>query len=267
MIKSILALADGAAQLEATLRTAGQAARRLDAQLDVIAIGVGAVPAVVYAGEYSLPEPLLAAADATEAAGTRARGWCDQLSAAGTRVRWRQADSDGPAVLASLGRLADLVVLSRPGDGTVDSDTVQAALFETGRAVLVAPPTAMPSIGANVVIAWNDSIPAARAVAAAMPFVATAEQVTVLTAGDSIDAGNLLDYLDRYGVSAAVDRYEAGGSARARGRALLQRAVADGADLLVMGAYGEGRMAQFLGLGGATAKVITANTMPLLMAN
>jgi nucleotide-binding universal stress UspA family protein len=266
MIKSILALADGAAQLEATLRTAGQAARRLDAQLDVIAVGAGTAPAVVYAGEYSMPEPLLAAAEAPAAAG-RARGWCDQLSAAGTRVRWRQADGDGPAVLASLGRLADLVVLSRPGDGTVDPDTVQTALFETGRAVLVAPPAALPSIGSNVVIAWNDSIPAARAVAASMPFVTTAEQVTVLTAGDSNEAGNLLDYLDRYGISAAVDRYEGGGSARARGRALLQRAVADGADLLVMGAYGEGRMAQFLGLGGATAKVITANTMPLLMAN
>jgi nucleotide-binding universal stress UspA family protein len=89
----------------------------------------------------------------------------------------------------------------------------------------------------------------------------------VLTAGDEVDPANLLDYLQRYGVAARLDRYEAGGSARARGRARLQRAAAEGADQLVMGAFGEGRMAQFLGLGGATAKVITANTMPLLMAH
>jgi hypothetical protein len=73
MIKSILALADGAAQLEATLRTAGQAARRLDAQLDVIAVGAGTAPAVVYAGEYSMPEPLLAAAEAARGRGPGAR--------------------------------------------------------------------------------------------------------------------------------------------------------------------------------------------------
>ncbi|MFO1055568.1 MAG: universal stress protein [Dongiaceae bacterium] len=265
MIRSILALADGAARLEATLQTAALAARRLDAQLDVVAVGTAAAPPIVYAGEYSLPEPLLEAAETPLPA--RARGWCDQLSAAGTRVRWRQADGDGPAVVASLGRLADLVVLSRPGDGSVDPDTVQAALFETGRAVLVAPPAALPSIGRNVVIAWNDSIPAARAVAAAMPLVALAERVTVLTAEAEVDAADLVDYLQRYGVTAAVARYEGGGSARARGRALLQRAAAEDADLLVMGAFGEGRMAQFLGLGGATAKVITANTMPLLMAH
>jgi nucleotide-binding universal stress UspA family protein len=265
MIKSILALADGAAQLEATLQTAAQAARRLDAQLDVVAVGGAAPPAIVYAGEYSLPGPLLETTQ--EASPSRARGWCDQLSAAGTRVRWRQADGDGPAVVAGLGRLSDLLVLSRPGDGTVDPDTVQAALFETGRPVLVAPPAPLPSIGSRVVIAWNDSIPATRAVAAAMPFVATAEHVCVLIAGAEVDPGILLDYLQRYGVNAEVGRYQGGGSARARGRALLQRAAEEDVDLLVMGAFGEGRMAQFLGLGGATAKVITANTMPLLMAH
>ena len=65
-----------------------------------------------------------------------------------------------------------------------------------------------------------------------------------------------------------VEAFDPGSSsARTRGRGLLRHAQESKADLLVMGAYGQGRMLQLLGLGGATAKVITANTMPVLLAH
>ena len=71
-----------------------------------------------------------------------------------------------------------------------------------------------------------------------------------------------------WGIAPVVEPFDPGSSsARARGRGLLRHAQESKADLLVMGAYGQGRMMQLLGLGGATAKVITANTMPVLLAH
>ena len=176
-------------------------------------------------------------------------------------------------VLAGRGRVADLVVISRAGhtDEDIAPESVSAALFETGRPVLVAPPVSPPTIGTRIAIAWNDSVQAARAVASAMRFVALASEVRVLIAGhggEKVATDGLVEYLACWGIKAAVEPFDPGSnSARSRGRGLLQHAQGMNADLLVMGAYGQGRMMQFLGLGGATAKVITANTMPLLLAH
>ncbi len=171
----------------------------------------------------------------------------------------------GAPIRAGLGRAADLVVIGRADD--VAPECVNSALFETGRPVLVAPPAAPAAIGTRVAIAWNDSIQAARAVGAAMHLVARPSEVRVLVAGPVATDG-LLRYLACWGIAATVEAIDArSGSARARGRALLQQAQGMEADLLVMGAYGQGRMMQFLGLGGATAKVVTGNTMPLLLAH
>ena len=104
-----------------------------------------------------------------------------------------------------------------------------------------------------------------------MPLIEQAAEVTVLTAGKADDrpaTDRLVTYLRKHGVTARIDSFDPGSSSsRARGRSLLQHATEMQSDLLVMGAYGQGRVMQFLGLGGATAKVITANTMPLLMAH
>jgi nucleotide-binding universal stress UspA family protein len=94
--------------------------------------------------------------------------------------------------------------------------------------------------------------------------------VTVLSVGDEDDRAPtelVMRYLDRNGVKAQAATFDAGsGSARARGRALLQHVDSVGADLLVMGAYGNAGMLRFLGLGGATGKVITACKVPVLLA-
>src|SRR5207244_11587917 len=59
--------------------------------------------------------------------------------------------------------------------------TLEAALFESGRPVLIAPPTPQPQMGANVLIAWNCSTEQARATAFAMPILKRASRVIVLT--------------------------------------------------------------------------------------
>ena len=78
----------------------------------------------------------------------------------------------------------------------------------------------------------------------------------------------LLRNLGRHGIAATIDTAKFSAlTGRGRGRALLGYAKDKGADLLVMGAYGHGELSNFLGLGGATAKVIAACPIPLLLAH
>ena len=278
-MKSILALAGGTARLEPTLATALLAARRLDARLSVLHVRAEAEQLAYYAGDMVVPVPMAGQSieDAEEFIAERehrARAVYDQVLGGETaRAAWRVETGSEAEVLAGLGRVSDLVVIARAGhtDEDIAPESVSAALFETGRPVLVAPPVPPPTIGTRIAIAWNDSVQSARAVGAALRFIALATEVRVLIAGhggERVPTDGLVDYLGAWGVKAVVEAFDPGSnSARARGRGLLQHAQGMNADLLVMGAYGQGRMMQFLGLGGATAKVITANTMPLLLAH
>jgi len=114
-------------------------------------------------------------------------------------------------------------------------------------------------------------VQAARAVGAAVRLIAPDATVRVLVAvrgGEQAPMAALLDYLSCWGIAPAVEAFDPGSnSARARGRGLLRHAQESRADLLVMGAYSQKQMMQLLRLGGATAKVITANTMPVLLSH
>ena len=174
--------------------------------------------------------------------------------------------------LVHLGRFAGLIVIGRPGADpeNVAPETVKAALYESARPVVIAPPRPGGLALDRVVIAWNGSAPAARAVGAAMPFLARAGKVTVLATDaepDAVGAPLLVRLLARHGIAATVEAVKLRAlTGRGRGRALLAEAAGREADLLVMGAYGHGELSNFLGLGGATAKVIASCPMPLLLA-
>ena len=120
-------------------------------------------------------------------------------------------------------------------------------------------------------MAWNGSFQAARALEYALPFLDKASKVTLLVVGgkpDDVGASYLARNLGRHGIKATIDAIDPGAvSGRARGRALLDYTHGKGADLLVMGAYGRGQVLSFLGLGGATGKVISSCRVPLLMAH
>ena len=175
--------------------------------------------------------------------------------------------------MVAMGRCSDILVLGRPGADpeNVAPATVEAALYECARAVMIAPPIAGSGMFNSVVVAWNGSFQAARALEYAMPFLEKASSVTLLIVGskpDDVGASYLARNLARNGIKAIIDAIDPGAvSGRARGRALLDYTHGKGADLLVMGAYGRGQVLSFLGLGGATGKVISSCRVPLLMAH
>ncbi|MBT3334510.1 MAG: universal stress protein [Rhodospirillaceae bacterium] len=173
-------------------------------------------------------------------------------------------------LLAWHGRLADLVVVGRPEDASAlnESPTIHAAIMETGRPVLVAPPGETKTLGRNIMIAWNGSPQAVRAIAAALPLLQEAEAITLLSIEeggiDGPPAAEAVDYLAAHGCQAqAVALSKGHGTV---GDTLLLAAHNEGADLMVMGAYTHNRIRQFI-FGGATLEALLDATIPVLMAH
>ncbi len=183
-------------------------------------------------------------------------GWCEEQG--------KQMD-----VIKRHGRLADLVAVAKPDrDRNLGVNTLKAALFSTGRPVLVCPPAdrAPQVLGARIALAWNGSAEAARAVALALPLIQAADEIIVLDGGTG-DHGaggdELLRYLEIRGVKARREAISGGDNP---GAAILAAAAAAGADLLVMGAYSHSREHESV-FGGATQHVVDRTTMPVVMVH
>lgn len=272
-IKSILALADGGAGTEATLRAALVVAGSFSAHLDVLHVRADPETMVPIVGEgmsgAMVEQVMDAMVKSVDSRMKTARDVYQRVcGSAGGQVAWREVTGREPEVTAAAARLADLVVLGRPdsAEEAPMAATIDAGLFDTGRPVLVAPPQAPSVIGSRVVVAWNGSSQSARAVASALPFLKQAQQVVIIVGGshDShAPASGLVSYLERHQVRATVESFTFTGSI---GKAILEQAGRLGADLLVMGAYGHSRLREMM-LGGATREVLAGATVPVLMAH
>jgi nucleotide-binding universal stress UspA family protein len=236
---------------------------RADVETMVPVIGEGMSGAMV-------EQMMSAMAQTVDTRASRARDAYQQVCVpAGLQAVWRESTGRETDVVASAGRLADLIVIGRP-DAEAETPlaaTLDAALFDTGRPVLVAPSPAFASVGNRIIIAWNGSAQAARVVAGAMAFLRTAEQVSVVTVGDigrSASAADLVAYLAHHDVRAAHEALTA--DHQTAGARLLKHAAERQADLLVMGAYGHSRLREMI-LGGATRDVLAAVNLPVLMAH
>jgi nucleotide-binding universal stress UspA family protein len=146
--------------------------------------------------------------------------------------------------------------------------TLEAALFESGRPILIAPPQPPPGLGNTVVIAWNGSTETARAIAFAMPFLRKATRVVVVSVDNGMVAGPTSDQvaaaLVRDGIPAESTFVAAG--RRSAGEVFLATAGSLGCDLLVKGAYTQSRLRQMI-FGGATSHILAHATIPVLMAH
>ena len=164
----------------------------------------------------------------------------------------------------------DLIVIGREfGHPWVDWHVMaEAALFESGRPIVLTPAEPGETLGENVVIAWNNSTETARTVALSMPLLAGAGAVTVVAVegwgvpGPS--AEQLRGHLVRNGIPASARTVEPGG--RSPGEAVLDECTALGADLLVKGAYTQSRLRQLV-FGGATRHIMMSAELPVILAH
>ncbi|MGE5147646.1 MAG: universal stress protein [Candidatus Eiseniibacteriota bacterium] len=183
---------------------------------------------------------------------------------------WVEEASPGDSVVGHRGRLFDLIVVGRPvrGAPAPSMSTLEAALFDSGRPILVAPPTPPKIMGETLVIAWNGSTETARTIAFAMPFLQQAKRVSVLTIEDGLLPGptgaEVARHLMPDGIMAEVVVKPLGG--RTIGEAILAEAAALGCDLLVKGGYTQGRLRQLI-FGGATSHILAAAEIPVIMAH
>jgi nucleotide-binding universal stress UspA family protein len=179
---------------------------------------------------------------------------------------WCEATGKQASVIGLRGRLVDLVVVARPDhDQNLGLNTLQAALLESGKLVLMCPPQPVKSVGARVAIAWNGSGEAARAMTAALPILKKADSVTLLATTDRelpVSAEEAKVYLETHGVSCSVQGFKRGSSAVPK--LLLDTAKQSGADCLLMGAYGQSRQRELI-LGGVTQYVVDRSDFPILL--
>jgi nucleotide-binding universal stress UspA family protein len=183
---------------------------------------------------------------------------------------WREAGLAEQESIGSRGRAFQLLVVGRPVTGQFAPSMValEAALFESGRPVLVAPPKPPSTLGENIAVAWNGSTETARTIAFATPFLRRAEEVTVISTDEGMVPGpsgqEVAQHLVRAGISARTRQVRCAG--RPVGGAILEETASIGADLLVKGAYTQSRLRQMI-FGGATSHILAHATLPVLMAN
>jgi nucleotide-binding universal stress UspA family protein len=183
-------------------------------------------------------------------------------------------EGDFVSLMARHARTADLVVLPLPGEddiGVLGGHAVEAALLAVGRPMLLVPQKGLPSgFPRKVLVAWNGSREAARALTDALPLLSRAKSVHIFTAGPANDEGPIhgakaaIGYLASHQVQA--EAMHATAADDRVGDAILARAGRLGADLVVMGAYGRPRFAELI-LGGATRAILRRAAVPVLMSH
>jgi len=174
-------------------------------------------------------------------------------------------------VAAREARSADVFVGLRPNGASGESEQlVESVLFETGRHLFLAPEGGQPPAGFDrILVAWNGSREATRAIAEAMPYMIKAAAVDVIVVRDAslisqISGADIVDHLLHHGIGAALHEVKP----RADGVAatLIAEAHDRNADLIVMGGYGHSRFREWL-LGGVTYQLMHRATIPLIVAH
>lgn len=175
-----------------------------------------------------------------------------------------------PERLVEYARLRDLTIVSVPA--SYDQWYAEAIIFGSGRPTLVLPesPPLKPFELNTVVVAWDFSRSAARAVADAIPVLEKATTVRIVTVTNEkvIDTKHsseeLAKNLSRHGIDVIVDRVDLAGWSI--GECLAREIASSNADLLVMGAYGHSRFREFI-LGGATQSMLSKPLLPILFSH
>jgi nucleotide-binding universal stress UspA family protein len=200
----------------------------------------------------------------------------DAARRAGIKSEWRTAEGPPVPTVALHARYADIAIVGQrdreeAGD---DSAMPDQLVLSVGRPVLVIPYAGrFDVIGERVLVAWDASRLATRAINDALPFLVTAKRVTVMAvnpnkadedAHGDLPSADICLHLARHGVKADAQQVTAGDLDI--GELLLSRAADEGIDLVVMGAYGHARWREVV-LGGVTRHMLAEMTVPVLMSH
>jgi nucleotide-binding universal stress UspA family protein len=182
---------------------------------------------------------------------------------------WYEGEGLEDRVVGDYGRVFDLIVIgrtNRPTSGDWQT-TCEAALFESGRPIVLAPPQTPVKLGETVLIAWNGSTETARTIALGMPLLLQAHKVIVLTVEDGTVPGpsgeQMTSHLLRHGINARALTVPQDKSV---GEAILRQCAELEVDLLFKGAYTQSRLRQMI-FGGATRHILAHAQLPVLMAH
>ena len=185
-------------------------------------------------------------------------------------AQWLREIGAEPYWVAEYGRAADLLVIGRSGeDEGLSLDTIEGALIDSGRPLLIPPATPLTALPEIIAIAWKATPQAARALTAASPFLQIAKQIVILIVGEDQrapeeEADRLMAGLRWHDVPVSVRHLQP--AADRAGPETLLSAAAEHKALLVMGGYGRSRLREWI-FGGFTLHVLRGAEVPILMAH
>lgn len=283
-LKDILVHLDSGARSSIRLAAAAALARRHAAHLT--GLGVIDIPSVDFFYGSAMPfagtgpEEVVQRmrSDAVLAAEPVEAAFRDRLHLDGLQGEWRLVEGHLPPTVALHARYADLTILGQPNRYEPRDDVGAGAMvvntvMTSGRPVLAIPFAGdFPVIGDRVLVAWNASREAARAVNDALPLLEGASLVTVVAVnprhgirghGD-VPAADIVLHLARHGVRAEAAHTVA--KDIADGEALLSYAADIGADMIVAGAYGHSRAREMV-FGGVTRTLLAEMTVPVFFSH
>ena len=251
-------------------------ASRLEAHITGIAIAF--VPDIQRAGMAFLSaEKIEALQRDNEAATETIVEWFAAATAsAGVSAEKRVLRANMSYAADHFGRIArrfDLAIVGQvePDGSPVQAMVCESTLFESGRPMIIVPYVQMAPLKLDrIMVCWDGSRPAARAIADAMPLLKRAKNVEVVSVTsergkqDEIGGADMGHHLARHGLKVQVTRIM-------RGEldvedVLLSHAADSGADFMVMGGYGHSRLREFV-LGGVTRSILRTMTVPTLMSH
>jgi len=212
--------------------------------------------------------------EAAKAARRYFDGWCHRNRVAGEtdtpKIAWREEVGVNPDVIGAACRVSDLIVTRGPENTATawSREIFKDALLASGRPVLMVPDTPFLSRTDTVLIAWNDSVQSARAVAGALPLLRDRKWVKVVTvqddAGQEVTLDPIKAYFQRHGILIETEAKPL--ENRTVGQALLDEVDRMQAGLLVMGAYTHSRVREAI-FGGTTRDVIEQARIGVLLAH
>jgi nucleotide-binding universal stress UspA family protein len=276
MVKDIVVNLTGGAPQEFAADYAISLAKLFDAHI----AGIGFIYEPVIPGSVlgGIPTDLIEAQrdENTKAARAATNRFEAAAGEAGLSAEVRILDASVAGAADLFGRIArrfDVAVVgqARPKEGASEELLIEGALFESGRPVVVVPHVQTQGVTLErVLVCWDGSRPATRAIADALPFLRRAKAIDIVAVsgergkGSELVGTNMARHLARHGLKVALKRVSAGDVDVPS--AIRAHAAETGADFMVMGGYGHSRLREFI-LGGVTRTILTSSTIPVLMSH